>query len=313
MPRDKTRLIKLISLNFIKSTRAKTPATFPHLDQRGKACGSSFSAYTLLIFRCNFADVLSGLVAGTVERFAHASFIERWKFVAGFLILLCSIATIVNAEPTVDQQIDQAIHQHLQTLMNKQAAEKNWRGMRLVLVNTPLTSTNKLTPCPTKIKVSGGNATKLSREQLTLECSGMKGWPIKVSSDMQVFLPVVTSTAVINRGETIQSNQLQTQVTDIAKTQRGFYHRISDITGMGAKRRIRANQILSPDLIDQPQLIKRGEKIKIIANRDGISASMPGEALEKGGEGEVIRVKNLSSGKTIEAKVIEAGVVTSTF
>lgn len=271
----------MILLDFIKSTRAKTPAIFPHVDQRGNTGGSSFSA-------CCFS-------------------------LAGLSLFLFSIATAANAEQTVNQQIDQAIHQHLQSLMNKQATEKNWRGMRLVLVNTPLTSTNKLTPCPTKIKVSGGNATKLSREQLTLECSGMKGWPIKVSSDMQVFLPVVISTAIINRGETIQSNQLQTQVTDIAKTQRGFYHRISDITGMGAKRRIRANQIISPDLIDQPQLIKRGDKIKIIANRAGISASMPGEALEKGGGGEVIRVKNLSSGKTIEAKVIEAGAVTTTF
>lgn len=282
MPRNKTRLIKLILLNFIKSTRAKTSAPFPHLDQRGKTSGSNFSA-------CRFS-------------------------LAGLSIFLLSIAAVANAEQTVDQQIDQAVHQHLQTLMNKQATEKNWQGMRLVLANTPLTSTNKLAPCPTKIKASGGNATKLSRQQLTLECSnGTKSWPLKVSTDMQVFLPVAISTAVINRGETIQRNQLQTQEIDIAKIQRGFYHRADEITGMGAKRRIRVNQIVSTDLIDQPQLIKRGEKIKIIANRDGISASMPGEALEKGGEGVVIRVRNLSSGKTVEAKVIETGVVTSTF
>lgn len=281
MPRDYMRLIKLILLNFIKPSRAKKSATFPHSYQRGNTGGSNFSA-------CRYS-------------------------LAGLSIFLFSITTVVNAEQTVDQQIDQTIYQHLQSLMNKHATEKNWQGMRLVLTNTPLTSTNKLAPCPTKIKTSGGNTTKLSRQQLTLECSGMKGWPIKVSTDMQVFLPVVISTAVINRGETIQRNQLQTQATDIAKIQRGFYHRTSDITGMGAKRRIRANQIVSPDLIDQPQLIKRGEKIKIIATRDGISASMPGEALEKGGAGEVIRVRNLSSGKTVEAKVTEPGVVKSTF
>ncbi len=296
----------MILLNFIKSPGAKKSATFPHLDQRGNACGSNFSACTFSTFLYDFANV----VADVVDSFVLASSIRRWKFFAGLLFLLFSIPTFAN----INQQIDQAIHQHLQSLMNKQAAEKNWQGMRLVLANTPLTNTRQLAPCPTTIKVSGGNATKLSRQQLTLECSNStKGWPIKVSTDMQVFLPVVISTAVINRGETIQRNQLQTQETDIAKIQRGFYHRTTEITGMGAKRRIRANQILSPDLIDQPQLIKRGEKIKIIANRDGISASMPGEALEKGGAGEVIRVKNLSSGKTIEAKVLEMGVVTSTY
>mgnify|MGYP001604153557 CR=1 FL=1 len=292
MPRDNTGLIKLILLNFIKSTRAKMSAIFPHLEQRGNTGGSNFSA------------------SPCTSLFSYSI---RWKYLAGLFGVLFSLSAFANIEQTLHQQIDNAIHQHLQIMMNKQATEKGWQGMRLILENTLLTSTRQLTPCPGKINISGGNAIKLSRQQLTMECNGIRGWPIKVSTDMQVFLPVVISTAVINRGETIQRNQLQTQETNIAKTQRGFYHRIDEITGMGAKRRIRANQILSPDLIDQPQLIKRGDKIKIVATRDGISASMPGEALEKGGNGEVIRVRNLSSGKTVEAKVIEAGVVTSTF
>ena len=136
---------------------------------------------------------------------------------------------------------------------------------------------------------------------------------MKVSTDMQVLLPVVASNSVIDRGATINASALQQQETDIAKTIRGFYHRIDQVAGMSAKRRIRPNQILSPDLIDQPQLVKRGEKVQIIANHDGIKAAMAGEALEKGGVGDVIRVKNMSSGKTIEAKVVEPGVVTSTF
>lgn len=277
----------MILLNFIKKNCTQTSAQFPHWDQRGNTSGNNFSPFSLSGF--------------------------RWKCLIGLLGSILATSTLVSAEQAVGQQIDQTIHQYLQTLMNKQATEKNWQGLRIVLVNTPLTSTRQLTPCPGKINVSGGSATKFSRQQLTLECPGTKGWPIKVSTDLQLFLPVVISTVVINRGETIRSNQLQTQETDITRLQRGFYHRTSEITNMGAKRRIRANQILSPDLIDQPQLIKRGDKIKIIANRDGISASMPGEALEKGDKGEVIRVKNLSSGKTIEAKVVGVGVVTSTF
>ncbi|WP_151032265.1 flagellar basal body P-ring formation chaperone FlgA [Cellvibrio sp. KY-GH-1] len=256
-------------------------ATFPHGNQRGKTGGSKISPFIFLVALSTCA--IAGEKPGQ------------------------------KAEQTLEQQIDQAIHQHLQTLMNQQAKENGWQGLRLAIENTPLTRTQQLAPCPTEIHVSGGSTTKLARQQLTLECAGAKGWLIKVSSDVQLFLPVVISTSVINRGDTIQRNQLKLQENDITRSPRGFYHRLDQVTNMGAKRRIRANQILSPDLIDQPQLIKRGEKIKIIANRDGISASMPGEALEKGGEGEIIRVKNLSSGKTIEAKVVGAGVVSSTF
>lgn len=263
----------MILLNFIKSSGAKKSATFPHLDQRGNKSGSRFSPF----------------------------------------IFLAALSAFASTEQSVEQQIDQAIAQHVQTMMSQHAKEQRWKGMRLTLENTPLTRLQQIAPCPGNINVSGGSVTKLARQQLTLACSGTKGWPIKVSTDMKIFLPVVISTGVINRGENITAKQLKREETDITRNHRGFYHRIDKVTGMSAKRRIRPNQILSPDLLAQPQLIKRGETIKIIANRDGISASMPGEALEKGGEGEVIRVKNLSSGKTIEAKVVEMGVVTSTF
>jgi flagella basal body P-ring formation protein FlgA len=205
-------------------------------------------------------------------------------------------------------------HQYLHKLMSQHAQEQGWKGLRLELENTPLSSTHQLAPCPDKVEVNGGSATKLFRQQLTLTCNQpIKGWPINVSTDMKVFVPVVISTAIINRGDNISATQIKLEQIDITRNNRGFYNSTNQITGMSAKRRIRANQILTPDIIDQPQLIKRGEKVKIIANRDGISASMAGEALEKGSEGEVIRVKNLSSGKTIEAKVVELGVVTTTF
>lgn len=215
---------------------------------------------------------------------------------------------------TAAQQIDEAARNYLQQLMNTQAKTNGWQGMRLVIKNAPIGSTSQLAPCPGQINISGGSASK-ARQQLTLECTGqtIKGWPVKVSSDLQVFLPVVISTSVIDRGATITANSLKREEQEITRTPRGFYHRLDQVTGMSAKRRIRSNQILSPDLIDQPQAVKRGEKVQIIANRDGIKAAMAGEALEKGGIGDVIRVKNISSGKTIEAKVVEVGVVTSTF
>ena len=236
----------------------------------------------------------------------------RW-LMAG-LLLTSGLAHASGEQERVDQQIDNAIHQYLQQMMDKQAKTNGWQGMRLVLASQPLvTNTRLLSPCPNAIKTSGGNSTKLARQQLTLECPSTDGWPVKVSTDLQVFLPVVISTGVIDRGATITATSLKREDMDIAKAIRGFYHRTDEVTGMSAKRRIRANQVLSPDLIDSPQLIKRGEKVQIIANQDGIKAAMAGEALEKGGLGDVIRVKNVSSGKTIEAKVIEAGVVTSTF
>lgn len=214
--------------------------------------------------------------------------------------------------PSTAQQIDQAVVQHLQQLMNAEAKRNGWQGMRLSVSSKALTNLQQVAPCPGPVNISGSNS-RSARQQLTLECKGTRGWPVKVSSELQVFLPVVISSSVINRGDTIQANMLKREEQDITRNLRGFYHRTEQVAGMSAKRRIRANQLLSPDLIDQPLLVRRGEKVKIVAQRDGISASMSGQAMANGGKDDVIRVKNLTSNKIIEAKVLETGLVTSTF
>jgi flagella basal body P-ring formation protein FlgA len=316
MPRANARSIKLILLKFTKTSGAKTSALFPHGDQRGSTSGSNFSPRHLTKISREFLGRAFSIkpVNKSIARKFFVSERSRAIVFSGVSLFLFSFSALAASNQAADEQINQAIHHHLQGLVNQHAQEQGWKGVRLRLQNTPLTSTFHLAPCPATINVSGGSASKYSRQQLILECSqSTKGWPIKISTDMKVFLPVVISTGVINRGENITARQIRLEETDITRNNRGFYNNTQQVVGMSAKRRVRPNQILTPDLIDQPQLIKRGEKIKIIANRDGISASMPGEALEKGGKGEIIRVKNLSSGKTIEAKVVEAGVVTSTY
>lgn len=82
---------------------------------------------------------------------------------------------------------------------------------------------------------------------------------------------------------------------------------------MVAARRLRPNQVLTPVLVEGAAAVRRGDVVKIVAVAEGIEASTKGEALADGQPGDVIRVRNLSSDKTIHAKVIERGVVTSTY
>ena len=263
-------------------------APFPHNDQRGKTGGSSFSPYPPASQRVILACGV-------------------------WLIGLVGISVGASASANLQQQIEEATAAHLQEVVGKEAKAHGWKGWRLDLATRLPSSAAKKAPCSGKVSVSGGSFAHKGRQELSAKCHSNPNWTIPIRTEMKVYLPVVTSKTVINRGDTINRSQIQLQENEITRNLRGFYHRLDQVAGMGAARRIRVNQILSPDLIDQPQLIKRGDKIKITAQRDGISASMPGEALEKGSKGDVIRVKNLSSGKTIEAKVVEAGVVTSTF
>ncbi|WP_256564042.1 flagellar basal body P-ring formation chaperone FlgA [Pseudomonas sp. ok602] len=217
------------------------------------------------------------------------------------------------AAPSASQQIDQAVTRHLTQVIAAEAAKQGWQGQRFSHDSSPLNSLAQLPACNHSPTVSGDRGSPLARQRLTISCNDQPGWSTVVSSQVSLFLPVVFANQAIERGHTISAEQLTLQELDIGKAPRGFFNRIDQVVGMGAKRRIRANQALSPNVLAMPLLVRRGQQVKILASHDGISATTLGEALESGGQQAVIRVKNLSSGKTIESKVLEAGVVTSTF
>ncbi|MGL6072163.1 flagellar basal body P-ring formation chaperone FlgA [Craterilacuibacter sp.] len=68
--------------------------------------------------------------------------------------------------------------------------------------------------------------------------------------------------------------------------------------------------LMPPERMQQPLLIRRGDKVEIIARQPGIEVRVAGEARDNGREGDVIRVQNPASGRTLPMKVIQPGVVT---
>lgn len=271
----------MILLNFMKTSGASISRFFPHMTQRGKAGGSCFSASRLVC-------ICTALLASFATAPANAG------------------------NPQIDGQMNQAIQRYLQQWLAKEATSRQWLEMHFSHSDTPLSSSAQLAPCSQPLQVNGGNNANLAHQRLTLACAA-PAWTLVVNVEVQVLLPVLFSTQVIERGDSITAAMLKRQEVDVAKAMRGFYQREEQLIGMGAKRRIRENQQLSQELISLPLLVHRGDKVKVVAGRDGIAASVSGEAQENGAEGELIRVKNISSGKNISAKVLEAGLVTSSY
>ena len=55
--------------------------------------------------------------------------------------------------------------------------------------------------------------------------------------------------------------------------------------------------------------LKRGDAVMMVARRDGIEVSTAGEALDAGGAGASVRVKNASSGQIVRMRVSGPGTV----
>ncbi|MBT3534653.1 MAG: flagellar basal body P-ring formation protein FlgA [Rhodospirillaceae bacterium] len=76
------------------------------------------------------------------------------------------------------------------------------------------------------------------------------------------------------------------------------------IIGLAASRNLRQNQPLKPSDLREPVIVAKGTVVTVSLKSGGLSLSGMGRALEDGSQGEIIRIMNLQSKRTVDASVI---------
>ena len=109
----------------------------------------------------------------------------------------------------------------------------------------------------------------------------------------------------VSRGEILAQEDFIRQSTTPAAAH--YSLRAEDAAGKEAKRAIAAGTALRASDIGPPTLIRRGDAISLVY-RDGLlTITTPGKALSDGGAGAPIRIVNLASDRTLDARVLSAG------
>ncbi|MCX5865304.1 MAG: flagellar basal body P-ring formation chaperone FlgA, partial [Deltaproteobacteria bacterium] len=100
---------------------------------------------------------------------------------------------------------------------------------------------------------------------------------------------------------------------DISMLDAGLIQDPKQAIGQKLKVSLPAGAILYAQSIDAPPLVNRGERVTIMAKSQAIQITAHGEARNSGALGEMIRVKNLTSRREIQARVLSPGVVETEF
>ncbi|MCP4394159.1 MAG: flagellar basal body P-ring formation protein FlgA [Alphaproteobacteria bacterium] len=77
-----------------------------------------------------------------------------------------------------------------------------------------------------------------------------------------------------------------------------------DLIGMEARRLIRKETLIKTTDVRKHVAVKKGKRVQIVLANKGMTLTVVGEALENGSLGEIIRIKNIQSKKTIYATVM---------
>lgn len=168
--------------------------------------------------------------------------------------------------------------------------------------------TNRTIPaCPSEIRVESLDQRGIARMRFVVICPSLQGWRYEFLAKGKVSANVAVAATDLISGKILSPIDLLRVRHDITLIPDAFSD-LGELEGMAARRTIRAGEVIRQNMLAAPQLIRRGDQVRIVAKREQIEVSMAGEALDHGTRGAIIRVRN-SSGTQIRARVIDAGTV----
>ncbi len=169
----------------------------------------------------------------------------------------------------------------------------------------PISKKLKLKACQSEIAFEFSNERKKSGDTLIkASCQSPVKWRINLPVSITLFQDVLILKKPVIRGQSIDEDDVIVKKMNEKYLARGFYTQTEQLQLLEAKRNLKASTILSPTNLKPKQLIKSGQQVIITLNATGIGIKVSGTALHSASKGQLIKVRNNSSLKTVEGKVL---------
>jgi len=132
---------------------------------------------------------------------------------------------------------------------------------------------------------------------------------IMVTALVEVLVNAVVTTRPLGRFKPIEESDVEVRPVDISGLPSDYIADPEAVLGKRTRRLMDANTVLRPDLVESQPVVKRGDRVRIIVESDGMRITAVGEVKQKGCVGERIPVTNLDSNKVIQARVVDTQTV----
>jgi len=157
-------------------------------------------------------------------------------------------------------------------------------------------------PCPQPPALSLEGRAPIGRLNVRVRCTAT-GWTLLLPAQVSIWQQVLAARHPLKRGQTLSEEDVIWLERDIGVLPHGWLSDIARIQGQQLKRSLGAGQLLLYSQLKEAPLIAAGDQVQIFSQSTGFRVQMSGEALSAGRLGQQIRVRNLSSGRVLRARV----------
>ena len=124
----------------------------------------------------------------------------------------------------------------------------------------------------------------------------------KLSKKKNKLLKIIKLKKSLEKNDIIELDDVETVLVE-KKHQTSFFANKKELVGRKLKTNLKMGQILHPRHLFESFEINNGDIISIVSNFGNVSVTVSGEAQDSGNLGDLIKVKNLKSGKIIKGYI----------
>ncbi len=130
-----------------------------------------------------------------------------------------------------------------------------------------------------------------------------------VTAEIEVWVEVVLSSKPLKERQMLGADDIYIGRKELSRLPAGYLNDMNQVSGKRVKRFVGANSILTENILEEPPLFRRGDKVFIVAESEVLKVAAMGVAGEDGYRGRPVRITNMQSKKEVIGEVDSNGTV----
>jgi len=167
-----------------------------------------------------------------------------------------------------------------------------------------LDSRLKLVHCDQPLQAFTPPNTELKKNLVIgVRCRGSSPWKVYVPVKLTAKRQVLVTSRPLSRGATLSAADVRLEEKDVTVARGAYLTDIAQLSGKILKRTVPEGRLVTVDLLNEENIVKRGQRVTLMVEQSGFMVQMAGTALSDGTMNERIRVENNASRRTVEGIV----------
>ena len=220
------------------------------------------------------------------------------------MLLVINVPLLTGAVMLTPERVGSALQRHAMEYSSWKPENVEVRVLRFQPVSLPESAVTLRVLQPLN-GISPGQQSFL----VAAESGGKEHARLWVRADVRVFEEVVVSSHSLASQEIVKDSDVRLERREVSRLQgRPFYH-IDEVIGQQVARAIPVNETLTQKKLERPTVMRRGSAVTLLYETGTLRVETPGIAEENGRTGELVQVKNSSSGKLLRGRVLDGRMV----